>query len=261
VENVSAEYHYPVTITDATTGNSIGDSTLKTAFFSGGVYSNWYNSTSATGKFNMTGVGTGGQTPLKSGDIVSLMGNATGYIEGGFFLQVDDDSNGITQFVNLVPSSYQPVSGEFTAVILVYDEDSTAALSGASVTMKTGNSSTAKTTSASGVVTFKNLTAGDVHQMTVSKTGYTKVTKNIVGGSGGIVYEDVPMSPVGINPTATATITPTSNTSAGAINEKGAAGLTQWIDYMILVSGLVFAGLMIIFGAKVVRAVRDALGI
>jgi len=261
VGNTSAQYHYPVTITDAPTGNAIGDSTLKTAFYSGGIHSNWYNSTSATGKFNMTGVGTGGQIPLKSGDIVSLTGNATGYIEGGFFLQVDEDSNGVTQFVNLVPSSYQPISGEFTAVILVYDEDSTAAISGASVSMKIGNPSTVKTTGASGVVAFKNLTAGDAHQMSVSKTGYTKVTKNIVGGSEDVIYEDVPMSSIGVNPTYSITTTPTSNASAGAMNEKGAAGLTQWIDYLIMVSGLVFVGLMILFGAKVVRAVRDALGI
>lgn len=257
VGNTTAQYHYPVTITAADTGNSIGSSTLKTAFYTGSAYSNWYNSSSSTGKFNLTGVGTGGKTPLKSGDIVSLTGNATGFIEGGFFLQVDDDSNGVTQFVNLVPSSYQPISGEFTAVILVYDEDSTAALSGASVTMKTGNSSTAKTTGASGVATFKNLTAGDVHQMTVSKTGYTKVTKNIVGGSESVVYEDVPMSPVGINPTATATTAPGSaGDTSSELNEKGASGLNEFMD--LVISGkLWLLGLLLIM----IFAIRKAFGV
>jgi hypothetical protein len=261
VGNTSAHYHYPVTITDATTGNAIGDSTLKTAFWSGGIHSNYYNSTSATGKFNVTGVGPGGQTPLKSGDIVLLYGNATGYEPSGFYLTVDDETNGVTQYVNLAPSSLVPLSGEFTALVEAYDADTTQALQGVSVVVRKGGNSTSATTGASGIAKFKNLTAGDPYSLTATKTGYTQLTKTFMGGSGLIVTIDAAMSSVGVNPTYSITTTPTSNASAGAMNEKGAAGLIQLIDYLIMVSGMVFVGLMIIFGAKVVRAVRDALGI
>jgi hypothetical protein len=261
VGNTSAHYHYPVTITDATTGNAIGDSTLKTAFWSGGIHSNYYNSTSATGKFNVTGVGPGGQTPLKLGDIVLLYGNATGYEPSGFYLTVDDETNGVTQYVNLAPSSLVPLSGEFTALVEAYDADTTQALQGVSVVVRKGGNSTSATTGASGIAKFKNLTAGDPYSLTATKTGYTQLTKTFMGGSGLIVTIDAAMSSVGVNPTYSITTTPTSNASAGAMNEKGAAGLIQLIDYLIMVSGMVFVGLMIIFGAKVVRAVRDALGI
>ena len=206
IDTINGSPYYPVTITDATTGNAISGSWLNV---DGSVdFTGWYNRSSPTGKFNITGKGTLGTIPLVSGDILTLEGNATGYVNNGFALLVANSTSGILQTINLLPIGDAPISGEFTAIVNVYASGSTAAISGASVNIQKGNYSLTKSTLSSGVATFKNLTAGDSYSLTVSKSGYTTLTKTFTGGSGTVVSIDMPMTSISVNPTATSTITP-----------------------------------------------------
>ena len=220
-------YYYPVTISDATTGNALSYSWLNVD----GSNTGWYNRSSSTGKFNITGKGTTGSISLVSGDTMSIFGNATGYIDGGFYLIVSNQSNGVTQYVNLVPNSYNPIAGEFTAVFLTYDSTTSDPLYGVSISVVNNGNTTTKMTGISGSVVFTNLTSANSHQYTAIKSGYTTMTNNIVGSSGTIVYQDVPMSPGNVNPTPstttyvvpTATISniPTTSTTGPAGNYTG----------------------------------------
>ncbi len=205
------EIFYPVTITDATTGNAIGSSWLNVD----GSNTGWYNRSSSTGKFNITGKGTDGSVPLVPGDTMSIFGNATGYNDGGFYLLADNQSSGIIQYVNLVPESYNPIPGEFTAVFLTYDSVTSNPLSEVSVSVVNNGNTTTKLTGNSGSIVFTNLTTANPHQYTAIKPGYTTMTNNIVSASSDIIYRDVPMSPGNVNPTPSTTtyVTPTATIS------------------------------------------------
>jgi hypothetical protein len=257
-------YWYPATVVDSVTGNAISGSDLNYQV-TDDLY--WQNKTSATGKFNMTGKGPTGVIPFESGDTIMIEGYASGYARGGFALGVDSDNTGTTQYVNLVPSDYTPGAGNFTAVFLAYDDDTTAALSGVSLALKKASFSTSKTTGTSGSATFKNLIGGDSYTLTAAKSGYTTLTKTITGGSGNVVSIDVPMSSVSVNPggsssdPSSVSTSTTMDKNASAMNEKGAAGLSSLIDTLMAISGVIIVGLLLIFGSKVVRAIRDALGI
>jgi PKD repeat protein len=254
VTSPAGSYFYPVTVTDATTGNTIADSWLTSGI------DTYYSRPSATGKFNVTGKGALGATALEEGDQLTLAGNATGYEDNYFAIIVSDENNGITQFLNLAPSSAAPASGEFTALVSVYDDDTTAALSGVSLALKKGSNSTSKTTGASGSAVFKNLTAGDSYSITAIKTGYTPVTKSVTGGSGAIVNVDIPMSSVGVNPTVTPTATTTGGIGGGSVssddlNAQGASGLSEFMN-LVINGKLWLLGLLLIM----VFAVRKAFG-
>jgi hypothetical protein len=244
--NESAAIQYPVTITDSITGNAIANSWLHvdgSADFTG-----WHNMTSASGKFNVTGKGTSGTLPLAYGDILTFQGNATGYKTGGYAITVTAANNGITQYVSLMPVSYSPVSGEFTAQVSAYEEGSTDALSNVELTVKTGSNSTSKITNTIGAATFKNLTAGDSYSLTAKKTGYTSITKTFSGGSGQTVYIDVAMSPVGVNPPhTTTTTTPGGSGNSSAANEKASNGILGFLDFMLSIGGLVCVFLFLKF--------------
>ncbi len=206
VNTINGSPYYPVTIMDAVTGNAISGSWLNV---DGSLdFTGWYNRSSATGKFNITGKGTSGLVPLFAGDVLTLEGNATGYVNNGFALLVANSTSGVLQTINLLPIGDAPISGEFTAIVNVYASGSTAAISGASVNVQKGNYSVTKSTLSSGVATFKNLTSGDSYSLTVSKSGYTTVTKTFTGGSGNVISLDIPMTSVSVNPTSTSTITP-----------------------------------------------------
>jgi PKD repeat protein len=251
-------YWFPVTVKDATTGNAIADSELDVK----AAGSPWYNSTSENGKFNITGKGSAGSIPLETGDTLILEGNATGYFRYGFALGVYEESNGITQFVPLLPDRYEPITGEFTAVASVYDDETTAGLSGVAVVLKKGSSSVAsKTTGSAGSAVFTNLTAGDSYSATATKAGYSTITKTVSGGSGSVVYIEIPMSPEGVNPTVTPTATPTGDGGSEDLNEKGSTGLAALISFLCDYWWLIFLGLAVIYASKVVEAVRKALGI
>lgn len=214
-------YWYPVTVVDSVSGNAISGSSLNYQV-TDDLY--WINKTSATGKFNMTGKGMMGLFPFENGDTIVLEGNASGYIRGGFALGVDSDNSGVTQFVSLVPSSYQATTGEWTAVLLAYDDDSTAALSGVSIQLKNATSRWSKTTTSSGSATFTGLISDDSYTLTASKSGYTTATKTITGWSTGIVSVDVPMSKLSTNPTVTTTQTPLPGETSPPANDDVIAG-------------------------------------
>jgi len=252
-------YWYPVTVVDSVSGNAISGSSLNYQV-TDDLY--WINKTSATGKFNITGKGMMGLFPLENGDTIMIEGNADGYIRGGFALGVDSDNTGTTQYVNLVPSDYAPNAGNFTAVFLAYDDDTTAALSGVSLELKKASFSTSKTTGTSGSATFKNLIGGDTYTLTAIKSGYTTLTKTITGGSGNVVSIDVPMSSESINPTWKPTTITTygpgynGSITSSELNEKGASGLNELMD-LVITGKLWLLGLLLI----VVFAVRKAFGV
>lgn len=236
-------YWYPVTVVDSTTGNAISDSALNYQV-TDDLY--WVNKTSATGKFNMTGKGPMGVIRFENGDTIMIEGYADGYIRGGYALGVDSDNSGVTQFVSLVPSSYQAVSGEWTAVLLAYDDDSTAALSGVSIQLKNATSRFSKSTTSSGSATFTNLISGESYTMTASKSGYTTMTKTITGWSAGIVSIDVPLSKTSVNPSITTTITPLPGETSAPASDDNIAGwmrtraidLMDWFYFFIILGSL-----------------------
>jgi hypothetical protein len=160
--NASAVYFWPVTITDAQTGNVIGGSSLSSTLTkSCDLYlknCSWYNQTSSSGKFNVNGTGLLGAVPISLGDQLLLEGNAAGYIQNGFPITMSNLNNGITQFLPLTPSGITPIAGEFTVIFDVYDTSNSAALNGVTVTVN----GTAKTTNSAGTTTFTNLTAGNI---------------------------------------------------------------------------------------------------
>ena len=208
--NTSAYYYWPVTITDATTGNPIGTSNLSSAnlntcspTLTGCTF---WNQTSASGKFNVTGEGTLGTTPIQLGDSLLLIGNAPGYVQNGFSILMTANNNGVTQFIPLTPSSINPIAGQFTAIVNVYSTGTNAAISGATVTLNGNNS---KLSSNTGSVTFTNLTAGNSYSMTVTANGYSPQSQIFTGGSQAIVTIQVGLSPSSVNPTATVTPTGT----------------------------------------------------
>lgn len=225
-------YFYPVTITDAKTGNAIAGSTFSSELLEDDPA--WYNQTSGSGKFNCTGTGTTSERKLSLGDVLLWEGSASGYVVNGYQIEVQGDNVGVTQFINLAPISAVPKSGEFSAVVSVYDDDTTAAIYGAELTLTKGSLIKTKTTGTGGSAVFTNLTAGDTYTLQTVATGYTTSTKSFTGGSGYIVYVDVALSSIGINPTATTTATGTTfaggNTSADALNSKASISLGEFLD-------------------------------
>lgn len=223
--NTSAAYYYPVTIVDATNGVTIANSTL--CVDSSYYGTQWHNTTSATGKFNITGKGSSGTTPLVNGDDLTLIGQAENYHQNGFGLNVDDGSNKVTQVISLAPDSVIPKSGEFTAVFSVYDEDTTVGLTGAKVLVSASNYSQTHTTVTGGGTVFKNMTATMKYTAKISKSGYTETSKTFTGSSGEIVSIDIPLSSTVINPTPTVTVTVTSTGTYGP--ESSDDDLASWM--------------------------------
>ena len=237
----SAKYFYPVTIVDgsASTISAIAGSSLHVTEAS---VDEWHNTTSATGKFNVTGKGTSGLAALISGDEIILQGSASGYETNGFALTVSSITNGQTQIISLLPSGLVPISGQFTDMVSVYDDDTSAALSGVSLTLKSGNNSVStKTTGSAGTAVFKNLSAGDTYTLVTSLTGYTASTRTLTGGSGQIVYTDIPMSSISVNPTRTATPTVTATGTANStdMNETAGNGLAEFLYIVFGMGGIV----------------------
>jgi hypothetical protein len=249
--NADSGNYLPVNVVDATTSANVANSDLNV----GDLNDKWWNRTSATGKFNVTGHGPGGLTPLNSGDTLILEGQAPGYTTNGYAIAVDSKSIGVTQYVALAPSSITPKSGEFTLMANAYDDDTTTQLSGVVISLKGGNSTAiTKSTNTAGVAVFTNLTAGNTYTATASKSGYSTISKTVTGGSAAIVSLDIPMSSSSVNPTATATtsVGKTSTVTAKATGVEGAADTVN--DHAgDLVALFVFA-IFAMVGAMIARA-------
>lgn len=198
---------YPVTIVDAETSAAIGNSTLHVD--GSGDFTGWHNTTSSTGKFSVSGKGTTGLDPLVYGDVLTLMGSAYGYENGGFALTVSEASNGEPQFISLIKSTSVSQYPEFTVIANTYDSETTQILPGVTITISPSilNNVSIKTTNSAGTATFTNLTSGTSYTATATRSGYTTISKTFTGGGGEIVLLDIPMSPVSVNPTPTTTAT------------------------------------------------------
>ena len=249
-ENTTGSYFFPVTIVDSTNNAAISNSELSSALSETGSLV-FHNVTSTTGKFNVSGTGAYGENGLSLGDILIWEGHATGYQTNGYAISVTSTNSGTTQYIPLVPNALSPISGQFVAQVSVYDDRTTAALSGVALGLNTG---TVKTSSSSGTASFMNLTAGTSYTLTASKSGYTTLTKTITGGSAKVVYVDVPMSATSVNPT----VQPTA-TGTGGISGSGTAAsdqdISDWLrkNIMGILSFLVFVFLLLM-GATVLRA-------
>ncbi|MFA5378982.1 MAG: PKD domain-containing protein [Dehalococcoidia bacterium] len=242
-------YTYPVTITDATTGYTISNSNLSASQIVDGSETNHYNATSATGKFTLTGYGPTMSIPIAAGDVIGLFGTADGYQENGWSIIAGPSNNGITQIIPLPPNSIIPKTGEFSAVIMAYDGDTSMGISGAKITVSNANYSQSKYTLTGGVASFKNMTATATYTATVSASGYSTTSKTFTGSSGEIKYVDIPMSPSGVNPDPTVTVTATPTVTGSYGPEASDDDLSSWIRskatnildflYLFIILGLV----------------------
>jgi hypothetical protein len=203
--NATATYQWPVSIVDATTGYTIADSYLNSSLTSGSI---WYNRSSPTGKFNVTGTGATGTFPISIGDQITLVGTKDGYQYNWFSLIMSANNNGVTQYINLMPSSALPLNTEFAALVSVYEAGTTKALAGARVAITPGIQNT--TTNSVGAAAFQNLTALKTYTATVSKSGYSTTTKTFTGTNQSFTTVDISLSPSSLNPTfAPTTVGPT----------------------------------------------------
>ncbi|MCK9593958.1 MAG: carboxypeptidase-like regulatory domain-containing protein, partial [Methanoregula sp.] len=207
--NLSTFFYYPVSVIDAVTGYPIAESWLNVAQLDTGE---WYNISSHTGNFTISGKGTLGTTKLEIYDVLTLTGNATGYFDDGFNLIVDESNNGIEQFLSLVPGTDAPKPGDFIVVFTVEDAETSSSLPGVSIQVN----GTTKQTNAGGSVMFKNLTGGTTYQYTASKYAYTTITGSFTNTSSMVKYVDVIMNretaptPTVTVPTATPTNIPST---------------------------------------------------
>jgi hypothetical protein len=220
----NATYFYPVTIVDAVSTNAIGNSNLSAAHYSAG-YSDWYNSTSSTGKFNVSGLGSNRQILIQYGDTISFRGSAYGYETNSMMLSVTDTNNGVLQVLALAPNGIKPLSNETTEIVSVFDSGTGAALSGAVVSLTGGGNTTKLTTGTGGIATFLNLSCvPSSYTLTASKAGYTTYTVLIDPTAGEIGYVEVPLSSSSVNPTATATTRPVTTAATIPIPTTGTGG-------------------------------------
>jgi len=168
----------------------------------------WYNISSHTGNFTISGKGTLGTTKLEIYDVLTLTGNATGYFDDGFNLIVDNSNNGIEQFLSLVPGTDAPKPGDFIVVFTVEDAETASSIPGVSISVN----GTTKQTNTAGSVMFKNLTGGTTYQYTASKYAYTTITGSFTNTSSMVKYVDVIMNrEAAPTPTVTVpTVTPTN---------------------------------------------------
>lgn len=222
--NESTTYDFPVTVTDAKTGYALTNSWLNSSL---ALTPAWFNRTSATGKFNVTGSGVTGVAPIVAGDQLLLCGWKTGYQERILSLVVSSSNNGVTQFIPLVKLTDVPISGEFAAVVSVSDEDTGAAISTATVTAKENKNTTMKLSGSTGIAYFPNLTSGVEYTFTASKSGYTTAQTSFTGSSHEVSHVDMPLSPDSVNPTGTVTPTPTKtgNYTSGELNDEAGVGI------------------------------------
>lgn len=206
---ITVSNFWPVTIVDATTGYALANSELDVKEDLSGAA--WYNQTSTTGKFNVTGVGNNATLPIVNNMDVYLYGQASGYNPYGYIIMMSPDNNKVLQQIALTPISSMPTSGYFTANYQVYDKISTIAISGASVKQYCSGLTKIGAANSAGIFSTVNNTVGTC-SYTVSKSGYSTITGTFTGADQEIKAVLVPMSRSSVNPTATATTATTRTT-------------------------------------------------
>jgi len=208
------------TVIDSSTSAAIAGSNLsvlQTRSASGPVSgAPWWNQTSLTGKFSVSGLGISGLQSLLFGDEIYIEGSAEGYVSNSLNLYIGSETIGSTQYIPLTPNEYAPGIGYFTAIYSAYDTSNSNALSGVSVKQYCSGLTNVGVTNAAGIYSTYNNTAGTC-SYTASKSGYTTITKSFTGTSQQILNIDVPMSSTGVNPTATTTRTSTISTGPTTI--------------------------------------------
>jgi len=205
--NVSALYYYPVNVVDSVTNNVISNARLNVSLWSG-QESNWYNSSSVTGKFNITGYGVRGLIPIQTEDVINIYAEANGYESNGWGLIARESNNGITQIRPLMPLGNIPISGEFNAQVLVTDNDNLKMLGGVVLEVTGGGNTKTQITGNGGSAVFSNLTAGTTYSIKATAYGYTTTSQTFSGSSGQTSYVDFFLSKSSMNPIYTIEPTP-----------------------------------------------------
>lgn len=204
--NISEGYYYPVSVVDAVTGNNIANSDLSVSLWTG-QESNWFNSTSGSGKWTITGYGTGGTIPIETGDVINIYTSADGYESNGWGLIASQENNGITQMRPLMPSGITPISGEFNAQIQVVDNDNQKPLGGVVLILEGLGNTVTQVTNNGGSSVFKNLTVGTTYNIQATAYGYTTTSQTFSGISESTKYVDFFLSKSSMNPVYTVPIT------------------------------------------------------
>lgn len=243
--NTSAFYYWPVTVVDASTGVPIGNSNLSQALECAVDYHDcvWYNRTSSDGKFNVTGYGSSGSTPLSLGDFMVLFGSAPGYSPNGYVAMMTAATNGVTQPIGLALATASAKPGEFTAVVSTYEKTTSVAISGVTVSMgASGAFNSTKITSSYGTAVFTNLSSNLTYTLSATKSGYSPVTQLVSGASGTTQYVYVQLSSGSVNPTPYPTVTtvgPTPTTTGSAAAQSAIDYLSSWVQTFMVLGCLV----------------------
>ena len=214
-QNIPTTNTVNFTVIDASTSASIAGSNLsvlQTRSASGLISgAPWWNQTSATGKFSVSGLGTGGLQSLLFGDQIYAEGSAEGYVSNSLNLYIGSETIGSTQYIPLTLNEYAPGVGYFTVIYSAYDSTTSNAMSGVSVKQYCSGLTKVGTTNSAGIFSTYNNSVGTC-SYTASKSGYTTITKSFTGTSQQILNIEIPMSASSINPTVTTTRTSTTVT-------------------------------------------------
>jgi PKD repeat protein len=239
---ITVDNFWPVTIVDASTGYAISNSELDVKEDLSSAA--WYNRTSTTGKFNVTGVGENATAPIVNNMDVYLLGQASGYITYGYVIMMSADNNKVTQTIPLYSLDKTPASGEFSASYKSYDAVTTRSLSGVSIAQDCSGTYKTGTTNSAGVYTTYNNTAGTC-TWTASKTGYTPTTGTVTGTSGESKTILVAISSTSVNPTVTATQTITGTSTPSTAIGRASAAIDFWSNGLQIISE--FAYVIVLF--------------
>ena len=234
-------------VKNAITGALIQDAQVGIRNTTSGV---WRNGTCPTGLAYFDSTGASFEYPLSLGESITLAASKAGY--GAQSTTFTIPYNNYKTYLYLVPDSVTPASGSGTLITTVVDNKHGLPISGATVRIDTGQF---KSTNSAGAATFYNVTAGD-RTVTASMAGYQTVetTKTITDGETELLTMELVLNGETAVPTYIPTVittggygSGTGNTSAEALNEKGASGIAETLDFLIGISPLILIGLVMEF--------------
>lgn len=234
-------------VKNSLTGALIYDSPVGIQNTTSGV---WRNSTSPTGLVYFDSTGPSFEYPLSIGQVVNLAASPAGYVPANVSFAIP--YHNYKAYLNLVPTSVINATGTFTLVVTVVNNRNGLPVTGASVTLDTGDM---KNSNSAGSATFRNVTAG-TRQVSISSPpgqGYISAIQSVNGTAGEtkmITVQLVREGEVPVTTPVSPTPTATGNYTTGALNEQGSAGLIEMMGQIIELWPLVFIMGFLYFAKK-----------
>lgn len=246
---------FNVDIKDSISGALIQDAGFGVKNTTTGV---WRNSTSPTGLLYVDSTDPGFLYPLSINQTITIAANKTGYGSASKTFQIPYDN--YREYLYLVPSTVVNATGAGTVVATVISNAHGTPISGASVTLDTGQIGV---TNSAGAVTLYNVTAGTRYANVVDP-GYQTTSQSFTLTAGETRMLIIQLVRDGETPVPTfAQLTPTpvptdtygnpivvptdaygnpiaGNTTSEAINQKGSSGLLGIAEFVIDLWPLIF---------------------